>query len=92
MPQKYQWRGETNSAIGGAAVTPSDTLFLASGTTTDDGRTYRALYIGVSGTLSVLMADGTTLTFIAVPVGFLPLAVKRVNATGTTAASIIALD
>lgn len=50
------------------------------------------LYVGVSGDLAVQMANsGQNVTFIAAPVGYHPIQVNRVLATGTTADSIIAL-
>ena len=52
----------------------------------------RSLYIGVSGDVTVDMADsGTNVTFKAVPVGILPVSVTRVYATGTTATDIVNL-
>ena len=51
----------------------------------------RALYVGVSGDVKVDTVEGDTLTFVGVPIGFFPVSVKRVYATGTTATNIIAL-
>lgn len=67
-------------------VVPSDTVLLARGPC-------QALHIStsVAGSLSVLMEDGTTGTFPAVPVGIFPICVQRVNATGTTVTGIVAL-
>jgi hypothetical protein len=65
------------------AVTPSDTVSLTSPA--------RSLYIGGTGTLSVEMYGGGTANFAAVPVGVLPVQVTRVNLTGTSATSIVAL-
>ncbi len=71
-------------AQGADAVTPDDATDLAT--------TARSLYIGGTGDVKVDMADGTTETFAVVPAGtVLPIAVKRVYATGTTATSILAL-
>lgn len=50
-----------------------------------------ALYIGAAGTLKVTCFDGTDCTFAAVSAGVLPLRVKRVWSTGTSATSIVAL-
>jgi hypothetical protein len=47
------------------------------------------LFIGTPGSLKVTTAKGTTLTYENVPVGFFPVRVKKVFATGTTAADII---
>ncbi len=74
------------------AVTPSDTANLVppSG---DANKATRALLVGGAGTAQVDMADGTTvtLTFPATACGvLLPIAVKKVHATGTTATAIVA--
>lgn len=66
----------------GAVVTPSDSTVLTP---------TRALYIGVTGDVSVLMMNGETILFKSVAVGILPVQVTKVFATNTTAASIVAL-
>jgi hypothetical protein len=64
------------------AVTPSDSTDLAQET--------RALYVGSSGNLAVIMASGETVTFAGVAAGsLLPIRVDRVKATGTTASDIL---
>mgnify|MGYP000423270161 CR=1 FL=1 len=77
--------GYTAPAIGAAAVTPSDSADLP--------RIARALYIGVSGNVSVICEDGgAAVTFSNLSAGqILPLRVKRVRSTSTTATSIVAL-
>lgn len=74
----------TAPAEGATLLTPSDGADLAVIPT-------RGLYIGTSGNLNVDMADGTTVLFSNVPVGVLPIRVKRVRSTNTTALLIIAL-
>lgn len=75
MPQHY---------TGGFVVTPDNAVLFT--------RPVRGLYVGGTGNLTVLTAEGDTLLISAVPVGtILPLSVKRVNATGTTATLIVAL-
>jgi len=50
-----------------------------------------ALYVGGAGSVVAVDENGEATTFVAVPVGtFLPIAVKRVNATGTTATNLVA--
>lgn len=74
-------------ATSGEAVTPGDTAG-------DDDLTSisRALWVGTGGNLAVIMADDTALTFTNVPSGtLLPLRVKRVADTNTTASNIVAL-
>lgn len=75
---------DTASASGARAVTPDNTTMLTGGTC-------RALYVGATGNIVALMADGTTGTFNAVPVGIFPIQVQRVNSTNTTASNIVAL-
>lgn len=65
------------------AVTPSDVTVIPA---------TRALYIGGAGAVAVVMLDGTTATFSAVPVGTtLNISVTKVLSTGTTATLILAL-
>lgn len=75
-----------SGAVSARAVNPSDTVALADGVC-------RGLYIGVGGNVVVLLANDTVaITLVGVSAGqILPLAVARVNATNTTASSIVAL-
>jgi hypothetical protein len=66
----------------GAAVTPSNSVDLPAPT--------RALFVGVAGNISVEMRNGTVV-FTNVPVGILPIQCTRVNSTGTTATTMVAL-
>lgn len=65
----------------GAAITPDDT--------TDLGHVTRALYLGAGGDLRVTLADGSTLTFVAMLQGWHPIRAAKVWAAGTTADHII---
>ena len=50
------------------------------------------LYVGNTGNLRVLTSSGADLTFVGIPAGsFVPVQVKRVFATDTTATDILAL-
>ncbi len=72
-------------ATGGAAVTKSDTVNVTGGP-------FRALYVGSTGDVVVVMLGTQVLTFVGVPTGaVLPVSGIRVNSTGTTASSIVAL-
>lgn len=52
----------------------------------------RALYVGQGGTLAVRMAGGQEVAFENLQGGMiLPVRVRRVMATGTTATSLVAL-
>lgn len=79
------------------AVVKSDTLDLTNGGVGGTGaNSYaKALYIGVTGNVTVILASdqgnpGTPVTFANYPVGWLPIMVRRVMAA-TTASSIVAV-
>lgn len=73
----------TDPARGAFAVTPDDV-------TTFSG--VRALYIGVSGNVSVLApGSNVPVIFKSVAVGVLPVQCRQVLSTGTTATDIVAL-
>lgn len=74
------------TAQDGVAVTPNDGADLPTGIC-------RALWIGGegSGNLKITTADGSELVFAGVPVGFFPVAAKRVWDTGTDVTDIVAL-
>jgi hypothetical protein len=74
----------TSPAVGGSAVTPSDTANLT--------KEARALWIGGGGNVKVITVDGSTITMVGVAAGsIIPVRVKRVFSTDTTATSIVAL-
>lgn len=67
-------------------ITPSDTVDLTI--------YQKALYVGVAGDLSVIPVNQSTDTAVVLknhPVGYVPIQVRRVMATGTTATSIVGL-
>lgn len=64
-----------------SAISPNDSADLAKAT--------RALYVGGSGNLRVTLVSGDIVSFSGVNVGWHPLRVQRVWATGTTASSIV---
>jgi hypothetical protein len=66
------------------AVTPADSDISS-------GRIYLGLYVGTGGNVSVRMADDSAdVTYTNVQSGaMLPIAVKRVNSTNTTATNIV---
>lgn len=66
-----------------AAVTPSNTTVLPE---------TRGLYVGGTGDVAVVMRSGDAVTFRSVQAGTLiPIRVRQVRATGTTASGIVAL-
>jgi hypothetical protein len=50
----------------------------------------RALWVGGAGDLRVKLLDGQTVTIPSANVGWHPLRVRQVFATGTTATNIVA--
>lgn len=84
MPQVTNTPNNSDPSNAAAAVVPHDTNELTSYT--------RALYIGGAGNLVAVFPDGSAVTFTGVPAGsILPIRVKRVNSTNTTATNIVAL-
>jgi len=76
--------GTASPAGNAAAVTPSDTVDLPS--------VSRGIYVGGAGNVTVVMLGGAVVTFTAPPVGsLLPIAITRVNLTGTTATNLVAI-
>lgn len=77
-----------------ARSVPSET-FAAVAVDTDllvNGQYPRALFIGSGGSLSARGRNSVDVTFVAVQTGaILPISCTRVNNTGTTASSIVAL-
>lgn len=70
-------------------VVPSDTVnFVGLGV----GRILSdALYVGSAGVVAAVFEDGTVVNFTAVAGQILPIAVKRINITNTTATLMAAL-
>ncbi len=52
---------------------------------------FRALYIGVTGDITLVTLGGNTVLFKAVPVGVLQVGCSRVNSTATTATYVVGL-
>lgn len=76
--------GLESPVSGGAEVTPSDDDDLAT--------VSRYLWVGTGGDVKVTLKDGATITITNIPDGqMLPVRVRRVWATNTTATGILAL-
>ena len=63
---------------------------------TDDlpGGVTKALYVGIAGNVSLIMAEDPDAAPVTIPMlagVVIPFAVRRIRSTGTTASSIIAL-
>jgi len=77
---KTHARSLTSPPEDAAGITPGDAL----------SHVTRALYVGVAGDLALLMQGGATVVLRGVPSGsFLPLRVRQVLASGTTADGIV---
>lgn len=85
MPTQFELEAKNAApAEDAVAVTPSDS--------TDLTNPARALYVGGSGDVNLDTGNGTTIVFTNIVGGtILPIRVKRVRATSTTATGIIAL-
>lgn len=77
--------GLSSPAGFGEPITPSDTVNLLSPT--------RGIYVASSGgtIIAVLAGKGDVVTLTNVPNGILPIAVRRINNSGTTATGIVGL-
>lgn len=78
----YRNANATVSAHGAVAVTPSDSTELP---------VTRALFVGTTGDVAVVMADGQTVTFVNIAnATVLPVQVQKVL-VATSASNILAL-
>jgi hypothetical protein len=83
---RYSGRADAISAPAqsGFAITPNDAADLAAET--------RGLWVGASGDLSLVLASGDEVTMPGVVGGtLLPLRVRRVKASGTSATQLVGL-
>ena len=82
IPQGFTNIGPATRA---EAVTPSDVDELAAYS--------RSLWIGGAGNITVVMSDGTSILISGIAAGtLLPIRVKQVKNTGTTATLIVAFS
>lgn len=76
--------GFESPASHGFAITPSDASELVEVT--------RALYVGQTGALVVTLLSGADITLLGVAAGtILPLRLRKVLSTGTTAGALVGL-
>lgn len=77
----------SSQARGAIAVSPSDSTDLATPA--------KALFIGSAGNVTILPINATddtqTIQFANHPVGYMPVQIRRVMNTGTSASGIVAL-
>lgn len=77
-------RGLTTPANDAFAITPTDA--------TDLPRLTRGLYVGTGGSVALVTADGSSVTFANLSSSVvLPMRIARVLATGTTASDLVGL-
>lgn len=80
----YHDANNTAPSPEAAAITVSDATVFTKVT--------RGLFVGGAGAVSVVMANGDTVTFTGVVAGsILPIRVKQVLSTGTTATNMVGL-
>lgn len=92
MPDTRELQQNINApAYGAFAVTPSNsTTFDGVGTNKTPPR---SLYVGGAGDVAVTMFNGDQVVFSAVPAGtILPICVRQVRLTGTTATLIFGMQ
>ena len=74
-----------STGLGGPVT---NAVTVAPSDSTDLPHVTRALYVGGAGNVRVTLAAGSVVDFAALAVGWHPIRVARVHATGTTATSI----
>jgi hypothetical protein len=77
----------------GSSEPSSDPFAVALSDTVDLTRVAKALYVGGAGNIALIAEDSnTTVTFTNVPSGYiLPVRVRRILVTNTTATNILGL-
>lgn len=78
----YRTSNATVAAHGAVAITPNDSTEIP---------ITRSIYVGGTGNINVVMADGQTVLFSNVAVGIFPIQVQQVLSTSTTASLLVAL-
>ncbi len=81
-----------SQARAAVAVSKSDTVDISVG---PNGAYAKAIYVGSAGDVTVLPVDAVNDTDVVLfsnhPVGYMPLQVRRIMSTGTTASGFVAL-
>jgi hypothetical protein len=83
-PHQYEFEstGLVSPARSAFSISPSDSEDLE--------KVPRAIFVGGSGNISVIMVDGTEVVFNNAQAGsFLPIRVSRIKSTNTTATNLI---
>lgn len=66
------------------AITPSDSVDFAAGPSTE-------IYVGGAGVVAAVLEDSTVVNLTAIAGARLPIRIKRVNLTNTTATLLVGL-
>lgn len=84
MPEVKRNTEQQNTYRGAANVTPHDTNELPTWS--------RKLYVGGTGNITLVTAEGQTVLYSALPVGAqIEVSAKIIKSTGTTATLIVAM-
>ena len=86
MPDRYADHAGSLEAPAetGFPITPNDT--------TDLSETTRAVYVGNGGSVVAVLASGVELTLAGLQTGsIIPIRVRRIKATGTSATALVGL-
>ena len=68
---------------GAFAIVPNDSANLP--------KDARAVWVGVTGDMTIMTVNGSIESFLNVPVGMFRMQCRRVFATGTTASALVAV-
>ncbi|WP_020474231.1 spike base protein, RCAP_Rcc01079 family [Zavarzinella formosa] len=80
------------SASSGLVAPYAHAAVLTKSDTDELTKVSRALYVGGTGNINVVTAAGETVLFSAIPVGtLLPIRIKQLLSTNTTATLVVAL-
>lgn len=82
MAGEYYTADATRPASHTATITPSDVTNYPPA---------RSIWVGGTGNVAVIHPNGSTFTYVGVPVGVLPVQNIGVMATGTTATNLGAM-
>jgi hypothetical protein len=86
MPDRFETvaSGADSPATHGFAITPHDS--------TDLPEVTRAIYVGAPGSIAAVLLSGADITLTGIAAGtILPLRLRRIKATGTSAAALVGL-
>ena len=84
-------RSVQQDTSGSLDAPAADCLAISPSNTTVIDPSFRGLYVGVSGNISITTLAGNQVTLSNVPVGIIPVCGTQVRATGATASGIVGL-